>query len=281
MYRKRINLFFLLLLLLGLNILCGNGFAAIKIKLATGEWDPLTGAKIKNYGLFSEIVTASFENQGEYIAEFSFFPWARCEENVRKGEFFAAFPYTPTAERGKEFIFSDPVLATKTFLYYNAGREGIKEKIGDENSWGDPELPMMADGKIDMIEKLKKFSLGGIIGYFYEEAFKSAGLKVDFSTTENMAFKKLLVGRIELQPQEQLIVQKLIDNDVSLQKTKFSYIRRPFSATNLSLMVQRFTPGHKNYPESDKILKAFNQGLAQIKKNGIYQSILKKHGLLP
>ena len=89
-------------------LVLGAGLRAEAIKLATGEWAPYTSAALADYGFFTEIVSEVFAKMNVDV-EYVFYPWRRCYDAVVKNLVWAAFPYSFTAERAKEVIYSDTI----------------------------------------------------------------------------------------------------------------------------------------------------------------------------
>jgi polar amino acid transport system substrate-binding protein len=127
-----------------------------EVVLATGEWTPYVSETMEGYGAFAEIVSAAFKEMGVPV-KYVFSPWKRAEGEVYAGEAFAAFPYIKTEERLKKYDYSDPVMPSTGVFFYMPNRQ--KSKITYEK-----------------LEDLKSYRVGGVLGYWYEEPFKQAGL---------------------------------------------------------------------------------------------------------
>ncbi|MCG8614758.1 MAG: transporter substrate-binding domain-containing protein [Desulfobacterales bacterium] len=222
------------------------------LTLTTGEWAPYTSSSMDGKGVFTEIVTAVFNEMGKR-PDVKFYPWKRCESMVGNGKAFAAFPYVITEERKAKFAFSDTVMASREmFFYYGDRLNGVE--------W-------------QTLTDLKSYKIGGTIGYHYEETFKAAGLDMDYNPKETASIKKLQAGRVDLFPVDELVGRQLIKSIFPEEADKFKTLAKPNTATDLRLMV------NKNDAGAIATLEAFNKALAAIKANGAYQAILKKYGL--
>ena len=224
---------------------------AEKVTLATGEWSPFTSESLPEFGFASEIVKEAFNVQGIEV-EFKFFPWKRCEALVKNGEVLATFPYKKTEKRSEKFIFSKSILTTKNFFYYvKNGKDFQYEDLSD----------------------LQGYKIGGVLGYFYKPIFEKAGLNVEYSSKEVHCLKKLLAGRIDLYPGNQIPTWELIKNELPDQVDKFATLPKPFLKGENHLMFS------KDNPMADKYIEIFNKGLKKIKDSGKYDKIVKKHGI--
>ncbi len=227
---------------------------AEKVMLATGDWDPYTTEKTASKGAFTEIVTAVFaEMKVEY--EVRFFPWIRVESAIAEGSAYAAFPYVITDERKKAFDFSDQVMTSYGKLFYY--KPNNKVNIVDWKTYDD----------------LKPIKLGGAFGYWYEKDFKAAGLNVDYAATDELNFKKLQVGRVDLIPADELVGRALIDKLFPGKQNDFIVLPKPLNSSSLHLMVSR------KYKDAEALTKQFNDSLKAVRKSGKYAKILSKYGI--
>lgn len=250
---KRLVIFFSLLVFCFWAI---NSFGAEKtVKLVTGEWEPYSGKNMEGKGFVAEIVTAAFNEMG-IEAQITFLPWKRCEYMLKKGTAFAAFPYLKTAEREKTFDFSDEVGNSNMRLFY------LKTNIKQEVDWN-----TFAD--------LKKYRIGGTLGYWYEKDFREAGLNVDYAATDEVSLKKLYEGRMDILAMDELLgwhyIKKLYPNDLR----KFETVKKPLKVDKLRLLISR------KYPDAAELKDKFNIGLSTIKTNGVLAGILKKYNIKP
>lgn len=243
---KKILIIFLMMLL------CSTYSHAEKILLVTGEWAPYTSQEIEGYGFITEIISETLKDMG-MTPEYEFRKWKRCYSLVKRNKVWAAFPYSYTEERAKEVFYSDTVgESTTKFFFYNKGEKVFKyEDLAD----------------------LKAYKISGVKGYFYEEAFEKAGLNISYTSDETSALKRLAAGRVELMPMNELVgwalIKKVFPDDVS----KFGTLEKPYSVAELKLIVSQ------KYPDSENLLKRFNESLKKVKTGERYRIILEKYGL--
>ncbi|RPJ28945.1 MAG: hypothetical protein EHM33_02775 [Chloroflexi bacterium] len=222
------------------------------IVLTTGEWVPYTGETLAEYGFFTEIVTAVFDEM-KMTPDYMFYPWERAEKAIGDGEAWGAFPYSANEERAKTFAWSDNIAYGRTtFFYYKPHMEAI--------TW-------------EKLEDLQPYVVGSVTGYYHETMFADAKLNVDASSDEASGVKKLQAGRIDLFPMADLVGWALIKELFPDEVENFGVLEKPLDQTELCIMVS------KSDPEALKLLDEFNAALQAIKDNGIYEEILTKYGL--
>ncbi|MBF0230103.1 MAG: transporter substrate-binding domain-containing protein [Desulfamplus sp.] len=242
-----------IILLVVLVFLSATICSAAKVILVTGEWPPYTSEKMEGYGFLSEIVSAVFKEAGVEI-EYQFYPWLRCEKNIKEGKAYAAFPYIITDERKAIYDFSDPLGKSSFCLFY------LKSNIKTDVVW-------------EKYEDLKKYNVGGTAGYWYEKAFADAGIKLDLASSDELGVKKLHGGRFDLLATDELVGWSLIKTLFPADIKKFAVVEKHLNNDELRLMVS------KTYPDSQAITKKVNEALQRIKDKGIYSEILKKYNI--
>lgn len=221
------------------------------ISLVSGEWAPYSSRNMESGGLATEIVAAVISDMG-YTSRVNYYPWKRAEFFVEKGEAWAAFPYRSTKERSKRFHISDPIATVvHKFFYYS---DDVKELY-----W-------------NSLDDLKRYKLCGLLGSWYMKSFREAGLIVDSSINIESSLKMLKAGRCDILSVAELVGWYYINEQHSSDAIKFKVhektVGNPFS---YRLLVSR------SYPNSELLLKKFNQSLMRIKENGVYKKIQDKY----
>jgi polar amino acid transport system substrate-binding protein len=206
------------------------------ITLATGEWIPFTSAHLPEYGEFTKLVSTVIKEM-DMEPKYRLYPWPRCYDSVIKGRVWAAFPYSYTAQRAKHVIYSDPVSCSKTvFFYYERGAAGDRYRY-------------------EGLEDLQNYRIGGVSGYFYSEIFKKNGLTVDYVSKEISGLEKLIAGRIDLMPLNELVGKHLIEANFPNDIGKFKTISKPLSVDSLHLIAS------KDSQRSVELMQRFNAAL--------------------
>ncbi len=217
---------------------------AEKLPMATGEWVPFTSASMKDYGQFTKRVSIVCKEMG-VEPEFIFYPWPRCFDSVEKGRVWAAFPYSYTKKRAQRVWFSDMLSCSKTvFFYYSRGKPPREYRF-------------------DSLKDLKRYKIGGVSGYFYEESFKKAGLQVDYVNKEINGMEKLKLGRIDLMPVNDLVGWNLVKTKFPADAANFKTLARPLSVDPLRLIIS------KDFPGSKILFDRFNRALRRCIDKGL------------
>ena len=237
--------------LLLITAIVSAGAHAETMTIVTGEWAPYTSEQLEHYGAITEIVSLALQEMGQEF-EYKFYPWRRGFELVKKGKVWATFPYFYTEERAKHVFYSDPLFSGQTkFFYYKKTK----------------------DYTFDTLEDLKDYNVGLIIGYFYEEDFKKAGLQINYSVDELSSFKKLVSGKTELSPIDELVGWQLIHTHFPEEAQNFGVLEKAFYVGDSHLVAS------KKYSGSKELLEQFNAALQTLKDNGTYAAILNKYGI--
>jgi len=245
---KKIHILIILFVLFSNNL----SSAAEKLVVATGEWSPYTSESMDNKGFVSEIVTIVAKMMNRE-AEIRFYPWRRCYQYVVWGKVWAAYPYSFTEERAKEVAFSDDVaFSTSKFFYFSKSREKPSFVYNELND-------------------LRQYKVGGVIGYYYEERFKEANLKIDYVAKETNALEKLFLGRIQLLPMNEMVGWELIRKTFPENVNKFGTLENPLDRQSLKLIVD------KKNQKSMKLLERFNSQFKIFMKSDQYKQIMDKY----
>lgn len=225
-------------------------FAGEKIQIVTGEYFPYSTEKGINKGILVEVIN-EIEKRTGLDFEIKFYPWKRCEELVKKGEAFGAFPYIVTEERNKIFYFSEPLIKSIGKFFY------LKDKIKSP-SWSS-------------YDNLMNYTIGGTLGYWYEIPFRENNLKVDYSPDDDTSLKKLYTGRVNILAIEELVGWALIKKYYPTEIEKFETMEKNLNESDLHLMIS------KVYPMSKTLRDKFNSGLKEIKADGTFDKIVNKY----
>ena len=236
-----------------LLILCigTTGVAEEKsISLATLEWEPYVGKKLKHYGFTSEIVAEAFKRTG-YKVKVTFMPWARVLQEVRKGKYDAAYPAYYSDERAKMYALSNP-FAEGPLVFYKR-----KEAVISFRS----------------LQDLKPYRIGVVRGYVNSPEFDAADyLTKDIANSDEINLKKLLKGRLDLVVIDKFTSQSILNKIIPEGRDVLECLKPHLQVKPLYLAVSRKVEGYQH------IVKDFNYGLKQISDEGLIKKIMQKHG---
>ncbi|EPJ52412.1 MAG: hypothetical protein OFPI_14010 [Osedax symbiont Rs2] len=225
-----------------------NSQAQTVVTISSGEYPPWTGVALKHGGFVNHVISEAFKRQG-YQVKFSYFPWKRAFESAKKGQFAATSYWYKSAERALDFYYSEPVSSEKLVFFH------LKvKKIAHWKSFDD----------------LKDYQIGVTRGYTYTEEFWLAAnekrINVQMVTSDLQNFRKLIKGRIDLVP-------TTLFNGYNLISNEFDPSLAPIFTFHPKVIAE--TQGHllfsKKHPQAEKLVAAFNRGLAQLKEEGLYR----------
>jgi polar amino acid transport system substrate-binding protein len=247
--RTQAKLVFWIFLLLSV---CVKSFGEETVRIAGEEWPPFSSKELKYYGVMNRIITEAFALVNVRV-EYGFFPGARALLLVKSGEWDGTGGWTPSAERAKDYYFSDPLIEEKLVFFH------LKTNPFDWKSFDD----------------LKGVEIGTVIGSYYgkefEKAEKEKKLRIQQVSSDALNFNKLIYKRIAITP-------KNLDAGLNLLHTEFkpeerdliTYHPLPLDQGPLVLMFSKKTDDHK------RLLQLFNKGLMQLKKDGRYEQFFKE-----
>lgn len=229
--------------------------AKTELVIATGELPPFASADFEN-SFLTEIFQA-LETEMGITFVFKFMPWKRCEIAVQKHEAWGMMPYIRTGERDQLYDCSEKLYTRRAVFFYRSPN-------GREKNISYTELG-----------ELSKYRIGGVIGYYYEDLFKNAGIALDLVASDELNFKKLGVGRVDLVPAEEntgwYLIRNLFPKD---EAANFFSTVQSFHESNIYLMTS------KQYPDGKELLESFNAALKKIKNDGRYNEIMVRRGLV-
>lgn len=226
--------------------------AAPVLRISTGEWDPYMSENLKHYGVTNRIITEAFALMNVKV-EYGFFPWARAMEFIHSGEWDASSAWFYTTERAQNFLYSDPVIENKQVFFH------LKRFDFDWKTFAD----------------LKGIPIGATIGYTYGEEFdlaeKQGQLLVERIPTDELNFRKLVLGHIKLFPIDIEVGYKILQKSFKPEEAQLiSHHPKPSIAQPLHLLFS------KKVERNQKMQALFNEGLKQLRQIGKYQQYLEE-----
>lgn len=238
-----------LVLMASLSLLSSPATAGETVRLTNGDWAPYLMHEAP-HGIIAEIVEEAFA-ESDTAVHWGFFPWARSYALAEKGLWDGSAAWACTAGRAPYFYFSAPIIPVKLAFFYR------REQAFDWSSPGD----------------LKGLKVGLSRDYHYGEIIEQAAadglIKVEVATSDEINFRKLLAGRIDLFPIDVVVGRRLLARHFSPQDMeKLAIHPRVVYATQLHLMLSKKVPGNAERMER------FNQGLASIRQRGRVDAIL-------
>ncbi|HYD78546.1 MAG TPA: transporter substrate-binding domain-containing protein [Paucimonas sp.] len=222
------------------------------VRLTNGEWPPYHSEEAPHYGVASHIVAEAFRLQGIGVL-YGFFPWRRALDLARIGEWDGAATWLKSADRERDFYFSEPVLDSQYVFFHLKDAPFAWSSIGD----------------------LAKYRLGITNEYFYGhefmDALKNGQLQAEGVPSDEQNFRKLLAGRIDAFPIDKRVAIALLKKHFSAPEIhRLAYDARPLYSEPLHLLLSKKNPANR------KLIEEFNKGLKKLKANGQYEAYLRE-----
>lgn len=197
-----------------------------------------------------EVLVEEVFAQNGISVEYRYYPWMRSHENVKYNNADGTFPWIRSEDREDYFLYSEePVIVEKTVFFHLESLDFHWDDFSD----------------------LRGYKIGGTIGYAYVVPLVEYGLDVEYVQTEELNFRKILAGRINLYPASEkvgyYIINFLFDRESAARFTRDS---KPLSTEPYFFLVSR-----KN-PDGPEIIRKFDEGLRALKANGRYDEILSR-----
>lgn len=237
-----------LALLVSLALFSNGVHAERTLQLLANTSPPYADQKLPNNGLALELVEHIF-SRTDYKPEIGIESWSRALEGVTIGinDALAAAWYTD--ERSKDLLFSEPYLDSKLIL--------LKLRS--------------LQGRVTNLKQLSGARLGVRADYAYG---------VDFSAVPNLHLVEenhliqnllnLLNGKVHFVIGDKRTVIFQLDEFMKDKKHKFEVVDIQLPKRQRHVAVGRTVKGHED------IVKAFNRALAETRKDGSYDAIIKK-----
>lgn len=251
MFRRNLTIYSITIIAFFLTFCSASiNATANTITLSTWDFAPYSGEERPSRGMTTEIIKKAFKEVG-YTAKISFLPWKRGVQNTLHHEITGTFPYVKDAERKELFYFSDPMYSAKVRFFVNNKFNRKYEK--DEDLLGLTIcLPL-------------GYSAGEIQRFLDKKIFT-----VYSPPDAKRCFEALTIGRVDVYSVNELTGWKTIDELYGNRK-KFRTIGKVLQINDYYLIIA------KSYPNAEKIIEEFNQGLKLLKEKQLYQEIIMKH----
>ncbi|MDR3561288.1 MAG: transporter substrate-binding domain-containing protein [Negativicutes bacterium] len=226
-----------------------------KVLLVTGEYAPYTTEALPDKGFFTQIVTAVFQEMG-LECEIRFYPWARCEEMVKSGEAWAAFPYGLSEKTLQTYQVSAKVYPSRHKYFYLKNNGRLSDQGQD----------------FERISDFKDFTVGGANGYWYgsKDDLKKLGIdRVEWAYDADGLVRMLYNQRIDVFIEDELVGWEAIKRSYPNETGKFATLPNDAQQREYFLIVS------KTYPQSADLLNRFNAALGRVKDRGTLAAIVK------
>lgn len=210
------------------------------IRVATLNWEPYIGESLPQNGYVARVVREAFAVKG-YTVEFSVMPWARVVKMAEHIQFDAYGPEYYSDDRAENYLLSDP---------FPGGPLGFfKLKINEL--------------QFQSLDDLKDLRIGVVRGYVNTEAFDTADFLFKEEAVDDLTnFKKLIAGRLDLVVADEFVGYYILRKELPLEADSIEFVTPILEQKQLYLCFP------KDVSRSRELLRAFNEGLEHIRKNG-------------
>lgn len=237
-----------ILLLVASCSFCTGAFAEQPLRLMANTSPPYADAKLPEQGLALELVKHVYART-DYAPEITIESWSRAVEGARLGVYDALASVWYSSDREKDLLYSKPYLSSELI---------ILKRRSDQRKYRN--LESLAGGR-----------LGVRTDYAYG---------VDFASIPNLTLVeenhliqnllKLLNGSVDFVIGDQ--------RTVTLQLNEYLKDRiNEFAVVGIELpKVQRHVAASRSLAGHEKMIAEFNRALAEVRKDGSHQAIVKK-----
>ena len=240
----------IIIILSALFFCAGSCYAGDKrVTSAANPWAPFVDPESPGQGLSIEIVKAAFAAEG-YTLEHRFMPWARAEQEVRKGQ----IDILPNTWYSKERIH-----------YYKFSKAYAANQIKFIKKKWDP-------FEYNGIESLTGKSVGVIMGYAYNDEFMNAtNFKREGVSRFVLNIQKLIRGRIDLTLEDEIVAKSILNKEAPELLEQIEFTQNVLARNDLYIVCSI------ENSRCDMIIKAFNKGLEAIKADGTITRIFEQN----
>ncbi len=203
----------------------------------------------KKNGYLVAITTEAFKRVG-YEIEVVYMPWNRALDKVVKGHEEALLAAYYTKERAETMLYSESIGQTEVVLFK---RQKSIIKYSDLSDLGPYSIGMIRGAAIS-----KEFDAADNLG------------KVALPSPDVM-IRMLLADRIDLLVEQRKVIHAYL-------KDQFPNDVNSLTALNPPLKVSKyFCTFSKKHSRHEKLVRAFNEGLQQIKMDGTFEKLIDEY----
>lgn len=216
------------------------------VTLTNGEWPPYVSENLKHYGVASHIVSEAFALEGITV-KYVFLPWKRAYADAENGKNNGSLVWSRGTDREESFYFSDTVITGQSVFFH------LKSFSFNWQSYDD----------------LVDLAIGGSLGYVYRIQ-DNPRIKIERASSDDLNFKKLLAGRIDIFPSDVDAGYSTINAHLTPEKANLiTHHPRAYNVAFYHLILS------KKIDKNIQYIKAFNLGLKKLKERGRYEQFIE------
>ncbi|MBV8465489.1 MAG: transporter substrate-binding domain-containing protein [Burkholderiales bacterium] len=221
--------------------------SARHLSMVATEFPPYTASNVAEQGLVSAIARAAFRVAG-YDTSLVIEPWARALAEVKHGAFDVLLAVWYQPEREQFMAFSDPLWTNQIGFY------GLRSK------------PI----NVSSLKSLSPYTIGVVKDYANPADFDAAHLKTEASVDDLTSIRKLAAGRVDLALVDKTLGQFLLRNEAHNMAGKLQWLDPAVASVPLYITISKSRPGYEH------IVADFNRGLAELRRTGEYERIVRR-----
>ena len=228
------------------------------VRLATLDWEPYIGQKLRDQGYTAALIREAYRDQG-WDVKIEFYPWARALHLAKTGAVDGLMPEYFNASRKSEFNYSFPFPGGPLVLY--------KRKDDAVAFSTDP-----AKDQDRALRALREKRFGVVRGYLNTPVFDAAAyLTKEAASDDATNLRKLVYKRIDLAVIDQRVAEYLIRTQYPEYAGKLEPMQPALADNPLYIAFSLKAPQH------NQARVAFNRGLARMKADGRIDALYKKY----
>jgi polar amino acid transport system substrate-binding protein len=230
------------------TMVSSGAHAAQELRLMANTSPPYADVSLPDQGLALELVKHVFSHT-DYQPTIDIENWSRAVEGTRVGVYDALASVWYSKDREKDLLFSEPYLRSELLILKLRSNRGVYTNL----------------------QQLQGSRIGVRTDYAYP---------VDFSAIPNVQ----LVQEDQLVPNLLNLLNGKVDFVVADQRTAAMQLHAylgdqitKFAVVDIDLPpVERHVAASRSWPGAEKMIAEFNRALAEVKKDGSLEAIIKK-----
>ena len=215
----------------------------------SGNWPPYSGENLPEHGLALDLVTTALGRAGHK-------PHLRIDslhqilEGSKTGRYDVFATPWYTSDRDQYLNFSQPYLESSIHFIKRNDSPFVYTRFDD----------------------LEGMTIGVIKDYAYDEDF-SQSPAVNKVSEDSLVLNlhKLIKKEVDLTLDDELVLRYTINRFMPESTAILQILEKPLVVRGVNIGVSRRNPHHAN------IVRDFNKAIAEMKQDGTYDRILKKH----
>ena len=225
--------------------------ASEPITLVADEWPPFSGSELPGNGISMDVTRAVLERAG-YEVQPAILPWARIVSGAQDGDYDVVTSLFASAEMQQVLHYSEPFYTTEIKFIQRKGRDIA---VGDLSS-------------------LRPYSIAVGAGFLYSPEFDDAEFlnKIEVTTTLQ-GIRMVAAGHADLTLDSTEVIRHSILRDDPTLADEIEVLEPALTSQNIHMAVSTFRPDHAT------IVDDFNRALAEMRADGSFDALLKKHNV--